>query len=260
MTIDVTVPRSWTELTQEQLRFLLSAMVSVNRACANIAFPSREAYIAHTVARVQTICFLEWTGITLVTPYASGYLFKYGDQEFTLPAAVLASALTHLEWIRLPPSEPVRLDIVDGAEAIPADLSSGLSFDSWLTCETLWQRYQHTPDDTLLWQMAAILYRKEDIRPDPAATLGIFFWWAGVKNLVSLQFPDFFKKIPDDDEPLPPSYEELRRDINAQIRALTKGDITKEQEILAFDAMRALTELDAQAREYDELNRKYSKT
>ena len=47
--------------------------------------------------------------------------------------------------------------------------------------------------------------------------------------------------------------------MNAQIRALTKGDVTKEAQILALDAMRALTELDALAREYEELNRKYPK-
>lgn len=39
------------------------------------------------------------------------------------------------------------------------------------------------------------------------------------------------------------------------IRALTKGDITKEREILALDTHRALTELDAQAKEYQELDK-----
>ena len=43
--------------------------------------------------------------------------------------------------------------------------------------------------------------------------------------------------------------------MNAQIRALTKGDVTKEKEILAMDCWRALTELDAQAQEYQELQR-----
>ena len=44
--------------------------------------------------------------------------------------------------------------------------------------------------------------------------------------------------------------------MNAQIRALTKGDVTKEQQVLALDTLRALTELDAQAREYEELKKK----
>jgi hypothetical protein len=45
--------------------------------------------------------------------------------------------------------------------------------------------------------------------------------------------------------------------VNAQIRALTKGDVTKEKEVLALDTWRALTELDALAREYQEINTKY---
>jgi hypothetical protein len=45
--------------------------------------------------------------------------------------------------------------------------------------------------------------------------------------------------------------------MKAQIRALTKGDITKESTVLKMDTWRALTELDALAREYDEFNRKY---
>ena len=45
--------------------------------------------------------------------------------------------------------------------------------------------------------------------------------------------------------------------MNAQIRALTGGDITKEKAVLAMDTWRALTELDAKARDYEELERKY---
>ena len=47
--------------------------------------------------------------------------------------------------------------------------------------------------------------------------------------------------------------------VNAQIRALTKGDVTKEAEVLALDTHRALTELNAQAREYKQLNSQLNK-
>ena len=47
--------------------------------------------------------------------------------------------------------------------------------------------------------------------------------------------------------------EELRQAMNAQIRALTGGDITKEAAILQMDCWRALTELDAKAREAEEM-------
>ena len=44
--------------------------------------------------------------------------------------------------------------------------------------------------------------------------------------------------------------------MNNQIRALTEGDVTKENEILALDTWRALTELDAKAREAEEFKLK----
>lgn len=258
--VNVNVPKGWAELSQQQLRFLLTAMVAVNLGNKNVGYRSQEDYAAQTAAQVQTLCFFKWSGLTVVCPYDSGYLVRSGDMEFMLSAETVAAALSHLSWTKELPQEPVRLDSVDGANAIPADISSGLSFDAWLACETQWQRYQSNPDDALLRQMAEILYNKENISLTPAETLGVFYWWAGVKNLVSAMFPNFFKKVGGESEVEPPSYDELRRNIDAQIRALTKGDITKEKEILSLDAMRALTELDAQAREYDEIRKKYPAT
>ena len=40
--------------------------------------------------------------------------------------------------------------------------------------------------------------------------------------------------------------------MNAQVRALTDGDVTKEQQVFDTDCWRALTELDQKAREAEE--------
>ena len=50
---------------------------------------------------------------------------------------------------------------------------------------------------------------------------------------------------------------QLMNAMNTQIRALTKGDITKEKDVLKMDVWRAFAELDAQAKEYEEFKRKY---
>ena len=47
--------------------------------------------------------------------------------------------------------------------------------------------------------------------------------------------------------------------MNAQIRALTDGDITKEDAVFERDCWRALTELDAKALEAEEFRKKYPK-
>ena len=52
----------------------------------------------------------------------------------------------------------------------------------------------------------------------------------------------------------------MEASMNAQIRALTGGDITKEEIIRKANVWRALTELDAKAREAEELNKKLKKS
>ena len=42
---------------------------------------------------------------------------------------------------------------------------------------------------------------------------------------------------------------------NVQLRALTDGDVTKEKEVLRLECWRALTELEAKAREAEELEK-----
>ena len=54
----------------------------------------------------------------------------------------------------------------------------------------------------------------------------------------------------------PPIGEVLWTAMNAQIRALTGGDITKEEAVLSMDTWRALTELDAKAKEVDAFKRR----
>lgn len=254
--VSLTLPQSWSDLSQEQLRFLLKTMVRVQSANKNVAFRSMEDAAVQTTAQVNTECLLHWTGMDVICAFGEGWLIRHGDKEFVLSAGQLTAAISHLSWTAEIPATPVRLERVDGAAAVPPDLSSDFSFDQWLSCETLWQAYLMSSDESCLIQMACILYGKKDLHPDATEILGVFYWWASVKKMVSTIFPDFFQVAGSEDSRLP-NPDDLRRNMDSQIRALTKGDITKESTVLSMDAMRALTELDAQAREYDELNKKY---
>lgn len=253
--VNLTVPKGWAELTQGQLRYLLETMVDVQGINRNRGYRSMEDYAAQSAAQVATLCLLKWSGLRLICAYADGWLVAHEGAEYKITTGQIAGAIGHLAWARELPEEPVRLEEVDKAKAVAADLSEGFTFDNWLSCEALWQAYQLTSDEGMLRQMAEILYHKEGIRLDAGETLGIFYWWASVKTMVSEMFPNFFKPGGEGGEQ--PTADSMRRSMDAQIRALTKGDITKESEILGMGAIRALTELDAQAREYDELNKKY---
>lgn len=254
--LDLFAPTSWSDLSQEQLAFLLKSIVSVNRANADKPFRSPEDFSAQSTAQVATLCLFRWNGIAVVTAYDDDWLIRYRNREIRVSTADIAAAAAAMAWIGELPQAPVRLDCIDGASAVAADLDDAFSFDDWLSCEALWQGYQATMSDEILRQMAEVLYRKPGIRLQDFELLSIFYWWAGLKNLCNRLYPNFFQPSAVSSD-AKPDREMLRRNMDAQIRALTKGDVTKEEQVLALPAHRALTELDALAREYDELNRKY---
>ena len=133
-----------------------------------------------------------------------------------------------------------------------------MPFETFIICDNLYQGYLQTQDDALLDELGATLYGKS-IDFKPYERISIFYWFASLKDSLSRKYSDFFQPIADAATggnllgSASPSVEDA---MNAQIRALTKGDVTKEAEVLALDTHRALTELNAQAREYKELNAK----
>lgn len=257
MNLDLTAPTSWSELTQEQLTYLLKAIAVVNSDTIGRSFRSKEDYSAQVAAQVAVRCLLHWNDVRIVTPYADAWLLNHEGIEYLVSPGDLAAATSMVSWISRLPEDPVRLESIDGAVAVSADIDDDLSFDEYLACEACWQVWQTTQVDSLLGNMAAILYRKENIVLKDFEYLSIFYWWAGLKNMLSGRYPNFFQVSPV--ESAIPNVDELalRRSMDSQIRALTKGDITKESTILSLPAIRAITELEALAREYDELNRKY---
>lgn len=242
-TINLTVPTSWSELTQEQLRYVYVLMARYGST--PVAYWS-----------VAASCVITWNGLRRVSPYGRNWLIKAGGHEYVMDSKEFAYVCLQMEWLKDIPADPVRLDVIDGAKAMPSDPTYELTLEQWLACENLYQGYQYTQDPAHLRSMASMLYRKEDISLTPSEEISIFYWWSSVKQMVSAMFPHFFRPAPVNSNDIPDA-DTMRRSVDAQIRALTKGDISKEEQILSMAAIRALTELDAQAREYEELNRKY---
>lgn len=130
-----------------------------------------------------------------------------------------------------------------------------VSFYDYLNIEKNYQLFMLNQEDKFLQKMAHLLYRTEDGSADetahfePYELLGVFIWFSSVKEYFAANFPHFFKPAREGGE--------LRRvDIlpamQAQIRALTDGDVTKQQAVYNTDCWAALTELDNKAREAEE--------
>lgn len=239
-TFDVCLPSSWAELTQKQLKFVFRLLAKDK-----------------TAEEVKTLCLVAWNKLEVVrlnTPHR--FLLKRGKEVVEVSTRDIQKAMRPLDFIDVLPEVPLRLEKIGLHRALPADFE-GVPFEKYLFLENLFQGYLHTEDDNLLKQMAQILYDKKDINPDKAELISIFYWFASLKRYFTYLFPNFLKPIPAEKNLIGSAdlYRKLSEATNAQLRALTGGDVTKEAQVRAMDTHRALTELDAKAKEAEELRK-----
>ncbi len=240
--IKIEVPRSWADLDDSQLYYVYG-LIGENLSGDQI----------------KTFCLFRWGRLSIICRYGDGFLIRRAGQEFYATAETVASAIHALDYLENITPTPVRIRVIRGHHAADA-LMTGVPFERYLYIENLYQGYLHTMDYNLLTQMAQMLYDAEDLKLNKAEKMSTFYWWTALKQYLAREFPHFFTDAPAAEAALAkPLRKQLREAMDAQIRALTKGDITKEQQVLQMDTWRALTELDALAREAEELNRKYGK-
>ena len=242
--VNLIVPRSWEELSQEQLKYYFFVLT-----------------MCRSAAEVKTYCLCRWSGLEVLYPYGEGFMCRHEQREFVLQPLQVAAAIQSLDWTDTLPTFPVRLERIGKYQALPADFQE-VPFETFIICDNLYQGYLSAKDDQLLDDLARVLYQSAKVRPDAAERIGVFYWFASLKEMFARQFKHFFQPLSAHDDGNmfnqgKSQYEIIYHAVNAQIRALTKGDVTKEKEVLAIDTWRALTELDALAKEYEEFNRKY---
>ena len=241
ISINFLVPQGWHELSDKQLRYVYQLVAA-----------------DYATDEIKTLCLLRWSGTKVIGRQDSGaYLLKKGKILFEVTPLTLAELLPHLAWLGSIPTVPVRISKINRQHALPTDFSE-VPFETFIICDNLYQGYLQTQNDELLDRLGATLYGKS-MAFKPYERISIFYWFAALKDAFSRKYSDFFQPIADaatDGNLLGSSAPSVEDAMNAQIRALTKGDVTKEAEVLALDTHRALTELNAQAREYRELNSK----
>lgn len=236
--INLSLPESWSELSDKQLRYVFQLL--------SAEFSSDE---------IKTLCLLRWSDTKVIGRQQTGsYLLRHRREIFEVKPVDLAELLPALEWLGSIPRFPVRLSVIRRQKALPADFSE-VAFETFIICDNLYQGYLATQDDELLDQLGSTLYNK-DMRFKPYERTNIFYWFASLKEWLSRKYCDFFQPMDSATEGnlLGNPADSVETAVNAQIRALTKGDVTKEDLVLSLDTHRALTELNAQAREYKEIN------
>jgi len=245
-----TIPKGWKELTQEQLRYVLRLLWLYNDRTDGID-------------RAKMAAFVHFCGFEVVRRTDQGWLCrqrKSGD-AFLLDPELLPSLLESVEWIADTEQMNVRIEQVGGYKAVDFELQE-LPFGKYLEAENIFQSYLQSKQERSLSELARILYLVPDGSDGPAFAeeelLGVFLWFNAAKQLLGRMFPNFLKPAGESVEPV--TQESLIEATRAQIRLLTKGDVTKQKYILEeTDTWTAMAELDALAKEAEEIKRKYGK-
>lgn len=243
--IDFKIPEGWADLSAEWLKFVYRLLAG-----------------DFTSVEMKLLCLLRFNkAVVLTRATDAGYWVKYQGKVFKVTFTQVAELLSALDWLDTFPASPIRPDTLGMYDAVPADFS-GVPFGTFLAVDNLYQGYLRTRRDNLLDEIFTLLYvRKSRMfpvhKPKAWERVSIFYWIASLKMWLNTKFKNFFAPVINESNMLGTPSPDIERAMNAQIRALTKGDVTKEKEILEMDTYRALTELDAQAREYNEFNMKY---
>ena len=244
--LHLTCPRSWKEMTEEQLRYALHVIGSG----------------LYTSVEGRTLMLLRFTGIevTRKTPYGWACSVPVGSADgkqrkhhFFLQSWQGQDMIKQLEYVDSYEAFDVRLESIGGFKAVDG-LLHRVMFQDYLNMEKYYQGYLATKQQRYALGLAKLLYPGGVTAIDDAELTNCIMWYSYVKKQFSKHFRHFFRPAPEGGKAV-----DWTEQMNAQIRALTDGDITKEDAVFKKDCWRALTELDAKAREAEEFRKKYPK-
>lgn len=245
--MEFTLPTSWGELTQQQLRTVLTLYAVLADQTDGMTEVKISAWANFCRVGIQRRTDQGWLCILLD-----------GGGQFLLDPELMPSVLEPLGWLDHPEEMTVRIEKVGDFKAREMYLGD-LAFGEFLALENYYQSYLVTREDECLRLMATILYgmtRQQAARLKPDILLGIFLWYGAAKKHWADIFCHFFKPAANGSAG---TQEDQRESMNAQIRLLTKGDVTKNDQVLNTPLEPALAELDALAREAEEIKKKYGK-
>lgn len=251
---DFKAPSSWAELTEDQLRYVLTVMsIHHDHIVIKCYLLARFCGLTvHKYTRTGWKCSVKCDESGENGDSKNG---KVRERVLYISAAEILSLLKNFDFIDkftdfrpLQRASDVLLTAVDS-------MLHDVSFYDYLNIEKNYQLFMLNQEDKFLQKMAHLMYRTADGSADetahfePYELLGVFMWFSSVKEYFAANFTHFFKPAREG--------RELRRvDIlpamQAQIRALTDGDVTKQQAVYNTDCWAALTELDNKAREAEE--------
>lgn len=223
MKIILDLPKGWDDLAPDQLQYIYTLLAE-----------------GHSMERVKALLMFRIGKWSL----SDGRQLSLHDVA-QIDIHVLADALRHLDWMDAPANPPVRLLVIDGHACTADPQLHQVDFGTYLILENLWQAYLRQPENLRpIAQLNDYLYGAP--LDTPLAIYNTTAWFAAIKALFEHTWPDLFKPSPSTGGAEVPDMAEV---MNAELRALTGGDVTKEAAVRAVGCWRALEELNAKVKE-----------
>lgn len=243
MNIDLKAPRSYSEMSEKQNRFVASLMV----------FGMESESI-----RIRS--FIRFSGLKYKGSKDDFLYFKVKGHKSLIPIT-LDDILAFSKTLKFLTDHYIGIHPVAIRGYIPLQAKwENMTFLQYLEAENFYQAYIHTKDEQYLHKMLATLYLKKGKKFDNNDTeknakrlsrcnkvtkMCVFMWAMGVKEFLTQKFPDLFAPVFNTSASTPDMYAIIQN----QVRMLTDGDITKREKIFEALAWDALDELNAQVKE-----------
>lgn len=251
-------PTSWQELGQSELRYVLAILSTFqDHIVVKCYMLTRFCGIRvhkHTRTGWKCSCLCQ-VGDALASknPKSRRKRPQQRQEVFYITDAEILDLLKNFDFIddftEFYPLE--RIGELQGCGRLLRDIT----FIDYLTCEKYYQLFMIHQRDEFLQRLGWLLYRTpsggtdETVHFQPYELLNVFMWYSCVKGYLATNFPHFFKPAKEGGEL---RHEDIMPAMQAQIRALTDGDVTKLQAVYETACWDALTELDNKAREAEE--------
>lgn len=250
--INIIVPSNYSEMSEKQIRY--------------VAALKMYGMVEKDIWRRS---FIKFSGIKPILDYSDKYLFsKKGVKGyFTWSLEEMSYFINKMKWITrdykgIRPPKIRKLQACD-------ELMRDTRFIQYIDAENHYQAFIFTQDANELLNLAATLYQsgatysKSNIKKisrvlkrRKTEQFIALFWMLGIKqefaNKWSYLFPGSSTNDDEENE-FEPVVPDMERIIRNQLRMLTKGDVTKETQILASLTHSALDELNQQCFEYEKM-------
>lgn len=254
--VNITLPKSWKELTEKQLLYISALMIDDN-----------------TLTEIQSKCFFHFGKIKVLKAVdPERWLCKIKQGKFILQEYEVLFFSKKLSFLTSGINEVDPLPRLRGQKHIQPQFK-GVSFRQWFNAENYYQAYLYTKDEYYLNCLCTVIYCRTDKfdiskidkwskkfrKLSIIKRFTVFIYYSGLKDRLSKEFKYFFQRLNNvsTQESSPPP--NMREYLDNMLQALNLGDITKNEQLLERDVWDAFAMLDKISKENQEIQNRLNK-